>query len=203
MQFYLTNLTDPAKFADGFWRDQPTINIEIHPHRDAITKSGKMWFRSELNGNASLNNEVPIKRWSVANTFAHISIWRQGQRMRIYVNGEKVTDLPRAFAANAKYNALIFNANSFHKEAEDYYLVGNIRLAVGAPDTRNKLVTEGKFVTSGISFDVNSDKLKAESYGMLKEVGQLESMPKLEGKRMLAIFTPKTGKKPKAEKQTA
>jgi hypothetical protein len=25
-------------------------------------------------------------------------------------------------------------------------------------------------------------------------------MPKLEGKRMLAIFTPKTGKKPKAEK---
>jgi translation initiation factor IF-3 len=31
----------------------------------------------------------------------------------------------------------------------------------------------------------------------LAEVGQLESMPKLEGKRMLAIFTPKSGKKPK------
>ena len=107
----------------------------------------------------------------MTNTFAHISLWRQGQRLRIYVNGEKVTDLPRAFDANAKYNALIFNSNSFHQETQDYYLVGNIRLAVGAPDTRNKLVTEGKFVTSGISFDVNSDKLKAESFGILKEIG--------------------------------
>ena len=33
----------------------------------------------------------------------------------------------------------------------------------------------------------------------LKDFGQLESMPKLEGKRMLAIFTPKTGKKVKSE----
>ncbi len=37
-------------------------------------------------------------------------------------------------------------------------VLGNIRLAVGAPDTRNKLMTEGKFVTRGILFDVNSDK---------------------------------------------
>jgi translation initiation factor IF-3 len=29
----------------------------------------------------------------------------------------------------------------------------------------------------------------------LAEAGTLESMPKLEGKRMFAIFTPKTGKK--------
>jgi translation initiation factor IF-3 len=29
----------------------------------------------------------------------------------------------------------------------------------------------------------------------LAEVGMLESMPKMEGKRMLAMFAPKTGKK--------
>ena len=33
----------------------------------------------------------------------------------------------------------------------------NIRLAMGAPDTRNKLLTEGQWVTRGILFDVNSD----------------------------------------------
>ena len=48
--------------------------------------------------------------------------------------------------------------------------MNNLRLAVGAPDTRNKLLTEGKFVTSGIHFDVNSDKIKPDSYGILKEV---------------------------------
>ena len=172
MQFFITNMEDPSTFSDGYWAKQHTIDVELHPYRDAISKTGKMWFRSKLNGNNSINNEVPVKRWGIeANNFAHISIWRQGQRMRIYINGEKVTDLPKAFGADARYNALIFNSNSFDREKQDYYLIGNIRLAVGAPDTRNKLITEGKFVTSGISFDVNSDKLKAESYGVLKEIG--------------------------------
>ena len=48
--------------------------------------------------------------------------------------------------------------------------MGNLRLAVGAPDTRNKLLTEGKWVTHGILFDVNSANIKAESYGTLKEI---------------------------------
>ena len=50
-----------------------------------------------------------------------------------------------------------------------YYLT-NVRLAVGAPDTRNKLVTEGKVVTPGILFDVNSDKIRGESYGALMDI---------------------------------
>jgi outer membrane protein OmpA-like peptidoglycan-associated protein len=35
------------------------------------------------------------------------------------------------------------------------------------------LLTEGKFVTSGINFDVNSDKIKPDSYGILKEVANV------------------------------
>ena len=53
---------------------------------------------------------------------------------------------------------------------DDRFLFSNIRLAVGAPDTRNRLITEGKFVTRGILFDVNSEKIKPESYGVLKEI---------------------------------
>ena len=55
----------------------------------------------------------------------------------------------------------------------DRYLVNNIKLAVGVPDTRNKLITEGKFVTRGILFDVNSDKIKPESYGVLKDIANV------------------------------
>jgi outer membrane protein OmpA-like peptidoglycan-associated protein len=49
-------------------------------------------------------------------------------------------------------------------------MISNIRVAVGAPDTRNKLMTEGKLVTYGIYFDVNKDVVKPESYGTLKEI---------------------------------
>ena len=38
---------------------------------------------------------------------------------------------------------------------------------------RSKLMTEGKLVTQGILFDVNSDKIKSESFGTLKEISQV------------------------------
>jgi len=38
---------------------------------------------------------------------------------------------------------------------------------------RSKLLTEGKLVTHGILFDVNSDKIKPESYGTLKEISNV------------------------------
>ena len=55
----------------------------------------------------------------------------------------------------------------------DRYTFGNIKLSVGSPDTRNKLITEGKFVTSGILFDVNSDKIRPESYGVMKDIANV------------------------------
>ena len=44
---------------------------------------------------------------------------------------------------------------------------------MGAPDTRNKLLTDGKWVTHGILFDVNSDRVKPESNGALKEISNV------------------------------
>ena len=38
---------------------------------------------------------------------------------------------------------------------------------------RNKLLTEGKLISYGILFDVNSDKLKPESFATIKEMAQV------------------------------
>lgn len=53
------------------------------------------------------------------------------------------------------------------------YYISNVRLATGAPDTRNKIMTEGKWLTHGILFDVNSDRIKGESYGSFKEIADV------------------------------
>ena len=50
------------------------------------------------------------------------------------------------------------------------YYVGTLRVASGAADTRNALVTRGKWVTRGILFDSGSDRVRGESYGSLKEI---------------------------------
>jgi outer membrane protein OmpA-like peptidoglycan-associated protein len=100
-----------------------------------------------------------------------VSIWRQGQRLRVYLNENKILDLPKILPPDMKPNLLVFEP--YDLEEEDAYFLGNLRIAVGNPDTRNKLLTEGKLVTNGIYFNVNSDKIKPESYGVLKEIASI------------------------------
>lgn len=96
----------------------------------------------------------------------HISIWVQKSRVRLYQNENKIIDLPKAFPTGC----LTPDRIRFEYGAA---MISNVRIAVGAPDMRNKLMTEGKLVTYGIYFDVNKDVVKPESYGTLKEIAKI------------------------------
>lgn len=133
---------------------------------------GYLYYSSNLIGTQSIN-ALPEFHVPEKNTVT-VSIWRQKQRIRVYLDSTKTLDLPRALDANATLNSLVFAsyAPDFDRNGGAFY-ISNIRLAVGAPDTRNKLITEGKFVTHGILFDVNSDKVQAASYGSLQDIANV------------------------------
>jgi len=96
----------------------------------------------------------------------HISIWVQKSRIRLYQDQNKIVDLPKAFPTGCiKPDRLRFEYGAA--------MISNVRIAVGAPDMRNKLMTEGKLITYGIYFDVNKDVVKPESYGTLKEIAAI------------------------------
>lgn len=96
----------------------------------------------------------------------HIAIWVQKSRLRLYQNESKIFDIPKAFPLPAiKMDRMRFESGAA--------MVSNIRIAVGAPDMRNKLLTEGKIVSYGIYFDVNKDVVKPESYGSLKQIAAI------------------------------
>ena len=96
----------------------------------------------------------------------HIAIWVQKSRVRLYQDQNKIFDPPKAFPTGCvKPDRLRFEDGAA--------MISNIRIAVGAPDMRNKLMTEGKLVTYGIYFDVNKDVVKPESYGTLKEIANI------------------------------
>jgi len=86
----------------------------------------------------------------------------------VYFNEEKAWDLPKAMSKDAKYSSVVYWLQGPGQNAS--YYMSNLRLAVGAPDTRNKILTQNKWVTHGILFDVNSATIKPESYGTLKEM---------------------------------
>ncbi len=96
----------------------------------------------------------------------HIAIWAQKSRVRLYQDQNKLFDSPKAFPAGCvKPDRLRFEDGAA--------MISNIRVAVGAPDMRNKLMTEGKLVSYGIYFDVNKDVVKPESYGTLKGIADI------------------------------
>lgn len=156
------------------WQGDHAVHINFKPAIGSSGTDGNSNLVIGKDGNHQVNNHVEILNWSNSDKkFAHVSIWRQKQRLRVYVNGEKIWDIPRGFDATASYNAITFaNQGAYHTN-NDFYLLSNIRLAIGSPDTRNKLITEGKFVTRGILFDVNKDEIKPESYGTLKDIANV------------------------------
>ena len=130
-----------------------------------IFQTDKNGAGTDLQGNRDMANVInPDNNGKVF----HIAMWRQKQRLRVYVDELKVFDLPRIFPPDVKLNAM--RLHSQLSEDDDQMFISNIRLAVGAPDTRSKLITEGKFVTTGITFDVNSATIRPESYAVLKDI---------------------------------
>lgn len=100
----------------------------------------------------------------------HVIIWVQNRRVRIYHQGEKVLDMPTNLYEDSKFTRLAFQ---LYRGASCASYITNVKITTASPDTRNKLLTEGKLVTYGIYFDVNKDIVKPESYGTLKDIAKI------------------------------
>jgi flagellar motor protein MotB len=103
------------------------------------------------------------------NKMNHVIIWVQKRRLRVYHRGQKALDLPTVLYDGVKYNR--FRVSLWSMQGFPY--ITNLRFTTAKPDTRNKLLTEGKLVSYGIYFDVNSDKVKPESYGALSDIAKV------------------------------
>lgn len=127
----------------------------------------------KITGNSQLN---PVSEEKVN----HVIIWVQNRRVRIYHAGEKVLDMPTNLYEDSKFSRLAFE---LYRGASCGSYVTNIKITSAAPDTRNKLLTEGKLVTYGIYFDVNKDIVKPESYGTLNDIAKtLNEVPEVKVK---------------------
>lgn len=102
----------------------------------------------------------------IAEELNHVIVWIQKRRVRIYHQGQKVLDVPTNIYAETKLNKLLFSG--WDRNSTPY--VTNIKVTTASPDTRSKLITEGKLVTYGITFDVNKADIKSESFGTLKGI---------------------------------
>lgn len=169
--FFVTKQATPTLF-DQHFSSETQVGFDIHPLGNSTTGSCSYWAFNKA-GEKTL--EQTIRVTYAPQSLQRISVWRQKTRLRVYANETKIIDLPRAFETGVPYQ-LIFSNDIFTGEL----YAGNFRLAEGSPDTRSKLLTEGRLVTRGILFDVNSAQIKPVSAGTLKEIADvLKANPNL------------------------
>lgn len=147
----------------------------VHPN---VTSSA--WVETYGKGPTFRSDKMQIASFSQNyNKIQHYSIQVQKNRLRVWIDENKIFDLPGAVNTAKKMARISFGLGhtSFKDDVVGFY-VSNIRFANGAADTRHKLIDEGKFSTTGILFALNSAEIQPASYGVLKEIaGVLKENP--------------------------
>lgn len=97
-----------------------------------------------------------------------VSIWKTKNRMRVYLDEQKVFDVPRAFEEQVNLSTLKF-WTEFSADNQ-YFFINNIRLAKSEASIQKNLSNNGVHSSQGIYFDTGSTAIKPESYATLKEI---------------------------------
>lgn len=93
----------------------------------------------------------------------HFALWAQQGRVRAYLNGQRVVDVNQV-----KFTAMDHMSVDFAGYRPNG--LRQVRIAESAPDFSAVINSTGKYVTHGIYFDTDSDRLKPESAAVLKQV---------------------------------
>lgn len=142
-------------------------------------KLGRSEVRVYSEGEKIIGNDLDTPAFNFTNNnHVKVQIWRQKNRLRMYIGDKKVWDLPNAFQ-QVKYNSVVFYIHDYHNE-EDKYYISNFRLAEATGDTRHKLLETGSFTTNEILFDSGKATIKSTSSKVIDEIGTvLKDNPKI------------------------
>ncbi|MDX9811063.1 MAG: OmpA family protein [Bacteroidales bacterium] len=153
--------------------DPKEINDDLYPGKSGlhITMKHDGWETKGYTNNPEGDwiNGQATKNPVVREQLNHVIIWIQKRRVRIYHQGSKALDVPTNIYTHTKFDRFLFSG----WDRNSWPMVTNLKITTASPDTRSKLITEGKLVTYGITFDVNKADIKPESYGTLKSIADV------------------------------
>lgn len=171
---------------DGKTSSQAFLTLLIHENA-GFTRS-KNWCMAELsvcqfignqgvvekveNNKRQLRNQIGKDYRKAINGKSHISIAVNKTRMRVWLNDNKLVDVPRLVPNEA--NVFKIAVRGLRDEAGiDDVFITNFNIAKTGEDNRSKLITEGRLSTNAILFESGSATLKSESYPTIREIANV------------------------------
>ena len=104
------------------------------------------------------------------NSWNHFALSFNKRALKIYINGIRIANIPNAKKPQwwSIYN---YTWGGFNGKGNMH--IKNIRIAKGAVPLYDRMMTDGKFITYGITFDVGKSTIKPESVGEINRIVQL------------------------------
>lgn len=112
--------------------------------------------------NSSLFDKTP--KWR------HVAISFNKRALKVYLDDARVLNVP-----NLPYNPTGLSIGFQNVDGKRKGYIKNVRIAKGAVPLYDKFLTDGKFITTGIKFDVNKATIKPESMGTINYVVKMMS----------------------------
>jgi OmpA-OmpF porin, OOP family len=97
-----------------------------------------------------------------------ISISFNKRVLKTYIDETRLLNIP-----NLGYNPTGITIGYHTPSGKTKGYIKNIRIAKGAIPLYDKVITDGKFTTTGIKFDINKATLKPESMGVINDIFNL------------------------------
>lgn len=151
-----------------------TIYFVDYKNQKGLDKTypmNKKWIRiykNSVDGSGIEQNYYPGYKSGMFDKtpkWRHVAISFNKRALKVYLDDARVLNIP-----NLGYNPTGFSIGKQSVEGKDPGYTKNFRIAKGAVPLYDKLLTNGKFVTTGIKFDVNKATLKPESIGTINYV---------------------------------
>ncbi len=98
----------------------------------------------------------------------HYAISFNKRALKVYIDGVRVINIPNAKAGAGWIT--FFNGSN---KPENITYLKNVRIAKGAVPLYDRMMTDGKIITYGITFDVGKSTIKPESMGEINRIVQL------------------------------
>jgi len=118
-----------------------------------------------FNWNNNTNEKSSEDTYDNSQGWHHYALSFNKRAIKVYMDVKRVANIPNVAEKPAK-------VNFFARGPEDNsaFHIKNIRIAKGAVPLYDKLLTDGKIITYGITFDVGKATIKPQSMGTINEI---------------------------------
>ena len=155
---YLVSFYDQKNQSESPIESEP---LKINANHAGIPEKGEGFYPGEEE-----IGEITKGLWR------HVAISFNIRALKVYLDDARVVNIPNLGFNPTGVTICCDPMNSAGAEGKNRF-IKNIRIAEGAVKLYDKLISDGKIVTTGIRFDVNKATIKPESMGVINSIVQL------------------------------